>query len=91
VSQNVSVCPGNGALFNGVIRPLVNTTVAGFLWHQDENSVKVNPGNSALNTGYGCLTAALVRSWRKIWSVVPGTTSPTTPLFWHRDARGWDG
>lgn len=27
-------CPGNAGLYNGLINPLVNTTVAGFLWYQ---------------------------------------------------------
>ena len=29
---NHTGCPGNGQLYNGLIAPLVNTTVAGWLW-----------------------------------------------------------
>jgi hypothetical protein len=27
-------CSGNAALYNGLIAPLVNTTIAGWLWYQ---------------------------------------------------------
>jgi hypothetical protein len=35
---------GNGQLYNGLVAPLVNTTVAGWLWYQGENSLCYDAG-----------------------------------------------
>jgi len=37
-------------------------------------------GNSAAHVGYGCEMANLVQSWRKQWSITPGTTDPDAPF-----------
>ena len=73
-------CSGNGQLYNGLIAPLVNTTIAGVLWYQGENSLCYDAGNYAEGTGYGCMMPKLVESWREVWSVEPGTSSPTFPF-----------
>mmetsp|Transcript_31366 Transcript_31366/g.50287 ORF Transcript_31366/g.50287 Transcript_31366/m.50287 type:complete len:616 (+) Transcript_31366:184-2031(+) len=61
-----------GSLYNGVISPLVNTTITGWLWYQGENNVGGNPGAQ----GYGCQIKKLIQKWRSDWSTVPGTTDP---------------
>ena len=38
-------------MYNALIRPLLNTTVKGFLWYQGENSLGFDAGSSAANTG----------------------------------------
>lgn len=73
-------CSGNAQLYNGLIAPLVNYTIAGVLWYQGENSLCYDAGNYAEGTGYGCMMAKLVESWRKIWSAVPGTTDRMFPF-----------
>ena len=47
----VQACVGNGQMYNALIRPLLNTTVKGFLWYQGENSLGFDAGSSAANTG----------------------------------------
>jgi sialate O-acetylesterase len=72
-------CPGNAQLYNGLIAPLVNTTIKGWLWYQGENSLCYDAGSYPEKTGYACMMAKLISSWRKIWSVEPGTTDPMAP------------
>lgn len=73
-------CPGNAGLYNGLIAPLVNTTIAGWLWYQGENSLPYDAGNHALRTGVGCMMPKLIESWRRVWSLEPGTTDPQAPF-----------
>ena len=47
---------------------------------QGENNVMFVGGNSAQNTGYGCVVPAMVSAWRALWSAVPGTTPPDAPF-----------
>lgn len=47
---------------------------------QGENNCQGDPGNSAAGAGYGCSVPALVRSYRALWSAVPGTTPPDAPF-----------
>ena len=37
-------------------------------------------GSVLADTGYACSTKNLVSSWRKQWSVTPGSTDPTFPF-----------
>ena len=67
-------------LYYGMIAPLVNMTVAGWLWYQGENNCANVMGNSATGSGYGCELPALVRDWRTAWSAVPRTTDPQAPF-----------
>ncbi len=74
-----TMCPGAGCggNFNGMLSPLINTTIKGVLWYQGENDVGHYPAGSWLNhTGYGCMEALMVRQWRTEWSAVDGTTDP---------------
>ncbi len=73
-------CPGNGGLYNGLIAPLVNTTIKGWLWYQGENSLPYDAGNWQDGTGYGCMLPKLIESWRRVWSAEPGTTDPIAPF-----------
>ena len=86
------VKPGNGALYNGMILPLVNFTIRGALWYQGENNCaecdahysKDNSsnvcGNVLNNTGYPCYLKSMVNEWRGVWSAEPGTTDPSFPF-----------
>jgi hypothetical protein len=69
-----------GALFGGMVAPLVNMTTRGWMYYQGENNVYATTGSSATNSGYGCEMPRLVASWRKLWSVEPDTT-PDTAVF----------
>ena len=64
-------------LYYGMVTPFVNTSVTGWLWYQGENNCAGIMGNSATSVGYGCFQVGLVDLWRRMWSVEPGTTSPT--------------
>ena len=69
----------NGALYNGMVRPWVNYSVAGVLWYQGENNLfqcaddggaENGPGACGVleeRTGYACLVSRLVTSWREAW------------------------
>ena len=56
----VSAGTGNAQLYNGLIAPLVNTTVAGWLWYQGENSLCYDAGSTIKNTGYACMMVGAV-------------------------------
>ncbi len=47
-------------LYNGMIYPLINYSIKGFLWYQGESNTS-RPG------GYGSLFDKLVTGWRKVW------------------------
>lgn len=79
-APNATGCIGNGQMYNALVNPVVNTTIKGVLWYQGENSVAFDSGNSADRTGYGCMMQTLVSSWRKVWSLVPGTTDAGFPF-----------
>ena len=70
---NTTIC---GTLYNGMVAPFINMTVKGFLWYQGENNVFAETGNSMEGTGYGCMLPTMINYWRKMWSVVEGTTDP---------------
>ena len=83
-------CTGNSDLWYGNTQPFVNITLKMFLWYQSENNLQYDGGNSAQNTGYGCLFPAMIQSWRNIWSLVPGTTDPLAPFGFVTLADGTD-
>ena len=58
----------------------MNTTIAGWLWYQGENSLCYDSGSSRDSTGYACMMQTLVSSWRRVWSATPGTTDPLAPF-----------
>ena len=70
---NTTVC---GTLYNGMVAPFINMTVKGYIWYQGENNVFADTGNSMEGTGYGCMLPNMIRTWRKMWSITPGTTDP---------------
>ncbi|WP_146166582.1 sialate O-acetylesterase [Mucilaginibacter yixingensis] len=49
-------------LYNGMINPLINLNIKGFLWYQGENNQHDPPSD------YTALNAALISSWRKQFS-----------------------
>jgi len=70
----------NEILWSNNVLPYVDMTIKGWLWYQGENNAGKFHGNSMYNFGYSCLMPALVSSWRKAWSVQPGTTLPYAPF-----------
>lgn len=67
---------GSSDLWNGMVVPLLNTTIYGVVWYQGEGNVK-NPGGRY--GGYNCTFPAMVADWRAKWSV--GTAGATDPQF----------
>ena len=65
-----------GSLYNGMVAPFINMTVKGYIWYQGENNVFADTGNSMEGTGYGCMLPNMIKTWRKMWSITPGTTDP---------------
>ena len=57
--------PANGGMFNGMIRPLLNTTITGAIWYQGESDA-THPGG--LFDGYNCTFPAMIKGWRELWS-----------------------
>ena len=41
-----------------------------------ENNEGTDAGSSLHGSGYGCLLPTMVAHWRRMWSLVPGTTDP---------------
>lgn len=69
-----------GRLYNGMIAPFVNMTIAGWLWYQGENNCGGTVGNSKDGVGYGCQLPVMVAEWRRQWSATRGTTNPVAPF-----------
>lgn len=67
-------------LYDGMVTPFVNMTIRAWTWYQGENNLGHHAGNVLDHSGYACLLQLLVSSWRDIWSVEPGTTSPEAPF-----------
>ena len=67
---------GNGGLYNGMVAPFVNMTMAGFVWYQGENNLFADAGNVIDRAGYACLLKQQMETWRDVWSAVEYTTSP---------------
>ena len=79
-----------GALWNGMVLPLVNMSIRGALWYQGENNVfQCQGGRDAVlgdpsacgtvrdNSGYGCFMGNLIRTWRAAFSASSPTSVPT--------------
>lgn len=50
---------GSSGLYNGMISPLTNMTIKGFLWYQGENNERDNPVSN-----YTTLNSAMITGWR---------------------------
>ena len=75
-----------GALFNGMVAPLVNTSITGAIWYQGENNVfecEPPPDGAGVGwnphacgataaAGYGCQLSTMVRAWRDLWRASNG-------------------
>jgi hypothetical protein len=72
--------PTPAQYFNGMVAPLVNMTLRGWVYYQGENNLIGASGNSADGTGYGCTMPTLIEAWRRLWSVEPDTT-PADGVF----------
>lgn len=77
---NVWSCPSGvcSTLFHSLIAPFVNMSLAGAIWYQGEQNILYARGSST--SGYQCQLAALIKSWRSLFSAVPGTTQPDMPF-----------
>lgn len=55
----------NGAslYYNGMINPLINLQIKGFLWYQGENNQHIDPVSD-----YTKLNAALIKGWRSVFN-----------------------
>lgn len=52
----------NSTLYNGMINPLTNLAIKGFIWYQGENNQHDNPVN------YTRLNSALIKGWRTMFN-----------------------
>ncbi|MEO7766870.1 MAG: sialate O-acetylesterase [Ferruginibacter sp.] len=50
-----------GSVFNGMIAPITNFSIAGAIWYQGE-------GNTIAPDSYGTLLTTMIGSWRKAWN-----------------------
>eukprot|EP00755_Sulcionema_specki_P029137 Sspe_Gene.91491::Locus_63007_Transcript_1_1_Confidence_1.000_Length_1105::g.91491::m.91491/K05970/SIAE; sialate O-acetylesterase len=81
-----------GVWWYGATTPFVNTSVAAWLWYQGENNCGGVMGNSQTGVGYGCMLVHLVKLWRAMWSVEPGTTDALAPFgVVTLASRGYEG
>lgn len=81
-TRSVWSCPSGtcSTLYNGMIAPFVNMTVAGAIWYQGEQNVEFGGGSATQKSGYACQQASMIGSWRKAFSATNGTTSPSFPF-----------
>ena len=63
-----------------MIAPFLNMTIKAAIWYQGEQNVFFGEGSIAKTSGYACQQAAMIASWRKAWSAVPGTTDKQFPF-----------
>jgi len=56
-------------LFNGLIAPFVNMSIAGVIWYQGENDVYHLVGTNPEKSSYACRLRALISSWRQLWGL----------------------
>lgn len=68
--------PGFSELWNGMIFPLINHTIAGAVWYQGEADSR-NPGGQF--DGYNCTFPAMIEDWRAKWYA--GTGGETDEAF----------
>ena len=78
--EGATLSPQNQEWHNQRVMPYVDMTVKGWVWYQGENDMHGYFGNSALNSGYGCMMQNLVAQWRQLWSTEEGTTDPNAPF-----------
>ncbi len=83
-----AACPSPapaGALFNGMIAPLLNVTIAGVVWYQGEANVNDawdytgGPAGDSALPSYACRFPALIADWRALWAA--GTRGETDAAF----------
>eukprot|EP00038_Savillea_parva_P010797 m.192856 g.192856 ORF g.192856 m.192856 type:complete len:675 (-) comp18757_c0_seq1:153-2177(-) len=67
---------GDGGMFNGMIRPLLNTTIKGAIWYQGEEDASHPAGVG----GYNCTFPSMVDAWRSAWFAGTGETDPQFPF-----------
>ena len=80
--KNCSVNAGSGMIYNGMVGPFANTTLAGFLWYQGENNIGHGTYDPSYdqNLGYACQMPKMIDLWRKTWSAEEGTTDMLAPF-----------
>jgi sialate O-acetylesterase len=59
---------GQSLLYNGMVSPWVNYSVAGWVWYQGENDCSGVTGNVKDHTGYGCALPGMIKQWRQVWA-----------------------
>ena len=68
--------PASGGMWNGMIMPVINTTIKGAIWYQGESDAS-HPGGQY--DGYNCTFPAMIADWRAKWH--EGTHGQTDPAF----------
>jgi sialate O-acetylesterase len=69
----------DGGMWNGMIRPVLNTTIKGAIWYQGESDAS-HPGPPGYD-GYNCTFPAMIADWRAKWhESTGGQTDPQFPF-----------
>lgn len=68
----------HSALWNGMVAPLLRSTIKGAVWYQGESDSS-HPGGA--RDGYNCTFPAMIADWRSKWSAsTNGLTNATFPF-----------
>ena len=68
----------HSALWNGMVAPLLRSTIKGAVWYQGESDAS-HPGGA--RDGYNCTFPAMIADWRSKWSAsTNGLTNATFPF-----------
>ena len=62
---------GESGLWNGMVTPLLNSTIYGVVWYQGEQ----NAGRPGGHSGYNCSFPAMISDWRSKWHAATGGLS----------------
>ena len=72
------VMNGGKGLYQTDVVPLMQLSIKGWVWYQGSSNMMGRFGNAT--SGYACLLPKMIETYRRRWSVHPGTTRPDAPF-----------
>lgn len=69
---------GGRGIYESDVAPLTQMSIKGWVWYQGSSNVVGRYGNAT--SGYACLLPKMIESYRKAWSLHPGTTKENVPF-----------